>query len=76
VAKPKLSQFWQAFTPKLVIVAGIIAAHGYAGLVLATLLAGFILIAALMLLAKLWPQFIGAERATTFQAALDQVSAI
>jgi SulP family sulfate permease len=29
-----------------------------------------------MLLAKLWPQFIGAERATTFQAALDQVSAI
>jgi SulP family sulfate permease len=30
----------------VVIVAGIIAAHGYAGLVLATLLAGFILIAA------------------------------
>jgi sulfate permease, SulP family len=29
-----------------------------------------------MLLAKLWPQFIGAERAATFQAALDQVSAI
>jgi SulP family sulfate permease len=29
-----------------------------------------------MLLAKLWPQFIGAERATTFQAALDLVSAI
>jgi SulP family sulfate permease len=29
-----------------------------------------------MLLAKLWPQFTGAERATTFQAALDQVSAI
>jgi anti-anti-sigma regulatory factor len=29
-----------------------------------------------MLMAKLWPQFIGAERATTFQAALDQVSAI
>jgi SulP family sulfate permease len=29
-----------------------------------------------LLLAKLWPQFIGAERATTFQAALDQVSAI
>jgi len=28
------------------------------------------------LLARLWPQFIGAERATTFQAALDQVSAI
>ena len=27
------------------------------------------------LLARLWPQFIGAERATTFQAALDQVSA-
>jgi SulP family sulfate permease len=30
----------------VVIVAGVIAAHGYAGLVLATLLAGFILIAA------------------------------
>jgi len=29
-----------------------------------------------MLLAKLWPQFVGAERTTTFQAALDQVSAI
>jgi SulP family sulfate permease len=29
-----------------------------------------------LLLEKLWPQFTGAQRATTFQAALDQVSAI
>jgi hypothetical protein len=62
VAKPQSQQFWQAFTPKLVIVwrEGQIKkfwrSDALAGLTVAIV------------------KFLGAERVTTFRVALDQVA--